>query len=151
MKYRAKPRSEVIQRVHIVDEFYVQVRYLPRRRWNELDAAHTTRIVNPLTGQSEERRDVPAYRRAFITEVVVGWEGLTPTSLAALVELDAESPQPATNGDGTIPYDLDLCEFLWTECHALQFETRIWRAALQGLEAEAAKKNALIGIFDASS
>lgn len=117
MAFKAKAVSDLILPVQVsagTSSFTVELRHLTPKHFALLREQASEPVVDPRTGLPEKRVNDQKFADAIFDAAVIRAVDLTPAIVEELIELDADSDQPATDEHGYIT-DRAFLKFLWTD------------------------------------
>jgi len=77
--------------VTFVDDFKIELRYLPRFELQKL--AKKSTVAGWERHQKIDKLDDDIYLRSFIERTIVSWKGLTQTTLAKIIPIKVTNPE----------------------------------------------------------
>lgn len=97
--------------VEIRDGMYLTVNHLPRPALQKIFKESQTMKMNYKTQMREASLNNDTFAKKFVDEVVTGWRGFTPKSIATLISLDLSGFSEEELKEA-VPYDPEQMAFL---------------------------------------
>lgn len=116
-RFKAKSSSDLTAPLGLsgpLEGWEITVRYVPPAQERDIR-------LRAASGSNYDAR----FLELFTEAAVAGWSGCKPEHIGALVELDPTGEALAVDGDGCVPFDIDLAKFLMSEAPAEAFQNPI--------------------------